>query len=76
MKIGRIAVMKEYRGQSLGSEVIAILEEKALELGANHIELSAQIQAKDFYKKLGYTEIGEIYKEEFCPHIKMFKDLK
>ena len=32
--------------------------------------------AKDFYKKLGYTEIGEIYKEEFCPHIKMFKDLK
>ena len=31
---------------------------------------------KDFYKKLGYTEIGEIYKEEFCPHIKMFKDLK
>ena len=52
------------------------LEEKALELGANHIELSAQIQAKDFYKKLGYTEIGEIYKEEFCPHIKMFKDLK
>ena len=31
MKIGRIAVMKEYRGQSLGSEVIAILEEKALE---------------------------------------------
>ena len=33
-------------------------------------------KAKDFYKKLGYTEIGEIYKEEFCPHIKMFKDLK
>ena len=31
MKIGRIAVMKEYRGQSLGSEVIVILEEKALE---------------------------------------------
>lgn len=30
MKIGRIAVMKEYRGQSLGSEVIAILEEKHL----------------------------------------------
>ena len=29
MKIGRIAVMKEYRGQSLGSEVIAILEEKS-----------------------------------------------
>ena len=34
------------------------------------------LSAKDFYKKLGYTEIGEIYKEEFCPHIKMFKDLK
>lgn len=54
-------------------EVIAILEEKALESGAHHIELSAQIQAKDFYKKLGYTEIGEIYKEEFCPHIKMLR---
>lgn len=76
MKIGRIAVMKEYRGMSLGSKVIGILEEKAANLGANHIELSAQIQAKGFYKKLGYTETGEIYKEEFCPHIKMFKDIK
>lgn len=76
MKIGRIAVMKEYRGQSLGSNVIGILEEKACEFDAHHIELSAQIQAKGFYKKLGYTETGEIYKEEFCPHIKMVKDIK
>ena len=76
MKIGRIAVMKEYRGQSLGSEVIVILEEKHLNLVRIISSFPLKYRQKIFYKKLGYTEIGEIYKEEFCPHIKMFKDLK
>ena len=57
--------MKEYRGQSLGSEVIVILEEKALEFGAHHIELSAQIQAKDFYKSSVTPKSAKYIKKNF-----------
>ena len=62
MKIGRIAVMKEYRGQSLGSEVIAILEEKALESKCTSYR-AFRSKGKDFYKKLSATSAKYIKKE-------------
>lgn len=75
MHIGRIAVMKEYRGMSLGSAVIAILERKAIALGCTKTELSSQVRVKSFYEKLGYKCEGEEYPDQFCPHIKMTKNL-
>ncbi len=75
MHIGRVAVIKEYRGMSLGSMVIAILERKALALGCTKTELSSQVRVKSFYEKLGYKCEGEEYPDQFCPHIKMTKNL-
>ncbi|MDY4474645.1 GNAT family N-acetyltransferase [Mitsuokella sp.] len=37
--------------------------------------LSAQIQARPFYEKLGYRASGEEYLDEYCPHIRMEKEL-
>ena len=37
--------------------------------------LSAQVQAKGFYKKLGYVQDGDEYLDEHCPHILMCKVL-
>lgn len=73
--LGRIAVLKEYRGQSYGSMIMGILEEKAKELNAERVELSAQVRASSFYEKLGYVKYGEEYFDEYCPHIKMVKEL-
>ena len=75
MHIGRVAVLREFRGMSLGSLVIAVLEKKALDSGFNNVELSAQVRVMEFYKKLGYTAVGEEYMDEDCPHIKMVKKL-
>ena len=75
MHIGRVAVLRDFRGMSLGNFVIAILEKKALDLGCHHIELSAQIRVAEFYQKLGYTAVGDEYTDEGCPHIKMIKNL-
>ncbi|WP_058486346.1 GNAT family N-acetyltransferase [Defluviitalea phaphyphila] len=72
-KIGRIAVLKEYRNKQLGKKIIEILEAKAKKEGAKKIVISAQCQAQDFYKKNGYIAKGDIYYEEFCPHIYMEK---
>lgn len=75
MHIGRVAVLREFRGMSLGSLVIAVLEKKALDSGFNKVELSAQVRVMEFYKKLGYIAEGEEYMDEDCPHIKMVKKL-
>ncbi|HHX71685.1 MAG TPA: GNAT family N-acetyltransferase [Clostridiales bacterium] len=74
-KLGRLAVLKEYRGLGLGVKTVLALEEKAKSLGAKGIMLSAQERARGFYESLGYKAEGDIYYEEYCPHIKMTKTL-
>ena len=75
MKIGRFAVLKEYRGKKVGRMMMYVLEEKAKELGCKRIMLSAQERAIEFYKKVGYIPQGEMYLEENYPHLKMVKEL-
>lgn len=73
--IGRLAVMPKYRKQHLGAWVVGLLEDHARSVGAVETELSSQVQAKGFYAKLGYSEVGDIYMDEHCPHIRMIKKL-
>lgn len=73
--LGRIAVLKEYRGRHLGAEIVKAMCKKAITLGAEKCCLSAQCRVKDFYKTLGFKEIGDIYYDEYCPHIFMEKSL-
>ncbi len=73
--IGRIAVRKDFRGNKLGAEIVRLLEEKAREMCAERTSLSAQCRVMKFYEKLGYKASGEVYNDEFCPHIYMEKNL-
>ena len=74
--IGRLAVMPAYRNRHLGERVVRLLEEHARSAGATETELSSQVQAKGFYAKLGYTEVGDIYMDEHCPHVRMIRKLE
>lgn len=73
--LGRIAVLKEFRGLNLGYEIVDAMLKKAKALGAEKCEISAQCQAMGFYNKLGFKEEGETYLDEHCPHIHMEKIL-
>jgi predicted GNAT family N-acyltransferase len=73
--LGRIAVLKEYRGLNYGSYIISVLENEVKKRGGHKITLSAQVRASQFYEKAGYQKIGEEYLDEYCPHIKMIKVL-
>lgn len=73
--IGRIAVRRDFRRKDLGAKTVGLLEEKARELGAEKTALSAQCRVAGFYGRLGYRASGEIYNDEFCPHIHMEKRL-
>lgn len=73
--IGRVAVLKEYRGKHIGCMIISLLEKKIKELKGHKIKLSAQVQASSFYQKLGYQKMGAEYLDEHCPHITMVKEI-
>lgn len=75
MILGRIAVVKEKRGQHIGNQILNVLELKAKELGFQEVALSAQVNASQFYEKNGYQKEGKEYLDEHCPHIYMKKVL-
>ena len=73
--LGRVAVLRERRGQRLGSRAVQELEEYLHTLGAREIELSAQLHAIKMYAALGYQEEGGLLYDEGQPHKMMRKFL-
>ena len=72
--LGRLAIMKAYRGQRCGSLLIEAAEEYVRGAGGTALSLHSQCRAQDFYKKCGYTAYGDIEDDEGCPHIWMKKE--
>lgn len=73
--VGRIAVLKAYRGNHFGQHILEVLEKNILSEGGKIISLSAQVRVQSFYKKAGYVAKGDIYMDEHCPHNCMEKIL-
>jgi predicted GNAT family N-acyltransferase len=74
MQLGRMAVLKEYRGQGIGSALIekAMTTAKLNQLSA--IYISAQCHAINFYKKFGFEVTSDIYLNAEIPHRDMTLD--
>jgi predicted GNAT family N-acyltransferase len=74
--IGRIAVLSDYRKYGYGKAIMQLIENDIKQnTNAKRIVLSAQVQAKNFYKQCGYEQTGATYYDEHCEHIKMFKNI-
>ncbi len=71
--IGRLAVVKKYRGRNIGADMVREAERYVKRKGGKDIILHAQCRAKGFYKKMGFAEFGDIENDEGCPHIWMKK---
>ena len=71
----RLCVLKEYRGKSLGREMLKKVEDIVKEKGGKAIILHSQYHAKDFYIRCGFTQQGEIDYEQNKPHAWMRKEL-
>jgi ElaA protein len=69
--IGRVATLKSHRGQGLGTAVMQTLIDACVMMGAERQILGAQIQARDFYEKLGFVAYGDVYDDAGIPHISM-----
>ncbi|MFR4008006.1 MAG: GNAT family N-acetyltransferase [Christensenellales bacterium] len=66
-----MCVLKEYRGMGIGDALIRLLMDRALEVGAPALFLSAQEPLKGMYEKYGFEQIGDAYQEGQIPHVKM-----
>lgn len=68
-KIGRVCVLREWRGTGLGAALIrAALARLRAEPGIATAKLSAQTDALGFYEKLGFAAVGEVYMDAGIPH--------
>jgi predicted GNAT family N-acyltransferase len=74
-KIGRMAVRAAVRKSGVGSRLIQHAEVVASQMGLKEIVLHAQLAAKGFYRRLGYSEVGDIFEEAGIPHVEMRKAL-
>lgn len=75
-KIGRIAVLKEYRKKGYGRIIVRLILDKAFELGADKVYLDAQNYAVPFYEKFGFTVTGDEIIEIGLPHMPMLLERK
>lgn len=73
--LGRLAVLKEYRKNHLGSVIMTKAEALVRENNGVSVELHAQEQAIKFYEKQGYSVCSDMEYEEYCPHYWMRKKL-
>ncbi len=73
--IGRMAVLKEYRQQGIGRDILHALIEYAEINHLKKVYLHAQISALPFYEKQGFITCSEEFLDANIPHKTMKKIL-
>jgi predicted GNAT family N-acyltransferase len=73
--IGRMAVLKEWRGRGAGRALLRALMEAARLRGDKTVLLSAQTHALGFYRAEGFGPEGDEYEEAGIAHQAMRRDL-
>jgi predicted GNAT family N-acyltransferase len=75
VKIGRMAVLRERRGEGIGRSILNFLMERARQRGFTRAVLHAQLTAEGFYLKNGYVHEGAVFDEAGIPHRRMSREL-
>ena len=73
--VGRMAVSGAARGTGTGRALLDLLVRRAAERGLPAVELHAQVHARAFYERAGFTPFGEVYLEAGIEHIGMRRAL-
>ncbi|MBB5357816.1 putative GNAT family N-acyltransferase [Rhodanobacter sp. ANJX3] len=67
-KIGRMAVLREWRGQGVGVALLRTLIQRARTLGWSEVALAAQVSAIGFYEREGFIAHGNVFDDAGLPH--------
>lgn len=74
--LGRLAVLKPYRGRGYGAMLIQYIEKiLTFKYRPLTIELGGQAPLKEYYEKLGYHVTGEPYLDANILHFHLIKEI-
>ncbi len=73
--IGRMAVLREWRGHNVGSALLQRLLEEAKKRRLQQVVVNAQIYAAGFYTKFDFQTAGEEFIDAGIPHVRMVRQL-
>ena len=68
VKIGRMAVLREYRTIGIGAEILRFLIDQAHTRGIRKAILHAQLTAEGFYLREGFMPVGGVFDEAGIAH--------
>jgi predicted GNAT family N-acyltransferase len=73
--LGRMAVLKDWRGKQVGAAIVRLLLEQARALAYPTVEIHAQSGVLEFYRKLGFVTYGNEFVECDIKHFHMRLEL-
>jgi predicted GNAT family N-acyltransferase len=72
--IGRVSVLKDWRGLHVGDAILRAVIAAAEQRGLRQQMLSAQVQATSFYERLGFRVVSDEYLDAGIPHVDMVRE--
>ncbi len=75
VKIGRMAVLRERRGEGIGRRILEFLMDAAGRQGFRKAVLHAQLHAEGFYLRCGYLPDGDTFEEAGIMHRRMEREI-
>lgn len=70
--IGRVAILKPFRGEGIGQDLVQFIIEHCKQIAPYPIYLHAQLERRDFYARLGFVALGNVFIDAGIPHISMY----
>jgi predicted GNAT family N-acyltransferase len=71
--IGRVAVLKDWRGLKVGDKLIHAVIAEAENRGLKQQMLSAQVHASSFYERFGFAVVSDEFLDAGIPHVDMVR---
>ncbi|KIU53041.1 MULTISPECIES: GNAT family N-acetyltransferase [Pseudomonas] len=73
-QIGRVSVLKDWRGLKVGDALMQAAIAEAQNRDLRQQKLTAQVHATAFYERLGFKVVSEEFLEAGLPHVDMVRD--
>lgn len=71
--IGRVSVLRDWRGLNVGDALMKAAIEEAERRGLSEQRVTAQVHATAFYERLGFKVISDEFLEAGLPHVEMLR---
>ena len=75
VKVGRVAVEREWRGRAIASRMLEAALEQARRRGSLQARLASQVEVIELYREAGFEVQSEVFQEAGIPHVWMGRAL-